>query len=96
VLARFLENDRKGLVATHAAVMVIQHGLKIVVFGIAGFAFGEWLPLIAAMIATGYLGTLSGTSLLNRMPEETFQWWFRVLLTLLALDLLRRGLVDLF
>lgn len=96
VLARFLENDRKGLVATHAAVMVIQHGLKIVVFGIAGFAFGKWLPLIAAMIATGYLGTLSGTSLLNRMPEETFQRWFRVLLTLLALDLLRRGLVDLF
>jgi len=96
VLARFLENDRKGLVATHAAVMIIQHGLKIVVFGLAGFAFGQWLPLIAAMIATGYLGTLSGTSLLDKMPEETFRKWFRILLTVLALDLLRRGLTDLF
>lgn len=95
VLARFLENDRKGLVATHAAVMVAQHGLKIVVFGLAGFAFGQWLPLIAAMIASGYLGTLSGTSLLDRMPEETFRKWFRLLVTLLALDLLRRGVTDL-
>jgi uncharacterized membrane protein YfcA len=95
VLARFLENDRKGLVATHAAVMVAQHGLKIVVFGLAGFAFGQWLPLIAAMIASGYLGTLSGTALLDRMPEETFRKWFRLLVTLLALDLLRRGVTDL-
>jgi uncharacterized membrane protein YfcA len=96
VLARFLENDRKGLVATHAAVMVVQHGLKIIVFGLAGFAFGQWLPLIAAMIGTGYLGTVLGSALLERMPEETFRKWFRLLLTGLALDLLRRGLMDLF
>ena len=95
VLARFLENDRKGLVATHAAVMVVQHGLKIIVFGLAGFAFGQWLPLIVAMIASGYLGTLCGTALLDRMREETFRTWFRLLVTALALDLLRRGLTDL-
>lgn len=92
VLARFMENDRKGLVATHAAVMVVQHGLKIVVFGLAGFAFGQWLPLVAAMIASGFLGTLFGTRLLERMPEERFRRWFRVLITALALNLLWQGL----
>ncbi len=53
ILAQILANDRKALVATHAAAMTVQHGLKIVVFGLAGFAFWNWLPLIAAMIAFG-------------------------------------------
>ena len=39
ILAQILANDRKALVATHAAAMTVQHGLKIVVFGLAGFAF---------------------------------------------------------
>ena len=47
--------------ATHAAAMVAQHGLKIVAFGLAGFAFGQWLPMVVAMIVTGYLGTRYGT-----------------------------------
>jgi uncharacterized membrane protein YfcA len=96
VLARFLENDRKGLVATHAAVMVVQHGLKIVVFGLAGFVFWPWLPLLAAMILSGFVGTHFGTKLLDSMNERTFQRWFRIAVTLLALDLLRRGLQSAF
>lgn len=95
LFAQFFANDRKALVATHAAGMVAQHGLKIVVFGLAGFAFRDWLPLIAAMIVSGYLGTVYGTRLLERMPEESFRKWFRIAITVLALDLLRRGLMGL-
>jgi len=91
VLQRFLENDRKGLVATHAAAMVVQHGLKLVVFGLAGFAFAEWVPLVAAMILAGFAGTLMGTRLLDAMPEETFKRWFRIGISLLAADMIRRG-----
>jgi uncharacterized membrane protein YfcA len=94
VLAQFMSGDRKALVATHAATMTVQHGLKIVVFAVAGFAFASWLPLIAAMIASGYLGTVYGSRLLDRMPQETFAFWFKVLLSLLAVDLLRRGIAD--
>ena len=32
---------RHGHVATHAALMTVQHSLKVVVFGILGFAFGR-------------------------------------------------------
>lgn len=92
ILAQFIRDDRKALVATHAAGMVVQHGLKIIVFGLAGFAFGDWLPMVAAMIATGYLGTRYGSRLLDRMPEEAFRRWFKIGITILALDLLRRGL----
>ena len=87
--------DRKALVATHAAGMTVQHFLKVVVFGLAGFAFAAWLPLMAVMIASGYLGTVYGTRFLERIPEESFKFWFKVGLTVLALDLARRGLMDL-
>jgi uncharacterized protein len=90
--AQLMANDRRALVATHAAGMTIQHFLKIVVFGFAGFAFAAWLPLIGAMIASGYLGTVYGSKLLDRLPEETFRRWFRIGITLLALDMIRRGL----
>ena len=92
LLARFFQNDRKALIATSAVALTTQHLLKIIVFGIAGFAFWEWVPLVAAMILSGFAGTVYGTSLLERMPEETFRKWFRIGITLLALDLLRRGL----
>ena len=95
LMAQFIPDDRKGLVATHAAGMVVQHALKIVVFGLAGFAFGDWLPMVAAMIATGYLGTRYGSTLLDRMPEEAFRRWFKIGLTLLALDMLRRAAMTL-
>lgn len=90
--AQLIPEDRKALVATNAAGMTVQHFLKVVVFGVAGFAFAQWLPLVAAMIASGYLGTVYGSVWLERLPEETFRRWFRIGITLLALDMIRRGL----
>jgi uncharacterized protein len=92
VVAAMIPGDRKAVVATSAAGLIVQHGLKVVAFGLAGFAFRPWLPLIAMMIGTGYLGTLTGSKLLNRMPEDKFRLGFKLILTVLALDLLRRGL----
>ncbi len=93
ILAQILSNDRKALVATHAAAMTVQHGLKILVFGLAGFAFWDWLPLILAMIGSGFLGTVYGTRLLDRLPEESFRRWFKIGVSVLALDLFRQGLL---
>ncbi|MCU0830868.1 MAG: sulfite exporter TauE/SafE family protein [Rhizobiaceae bacterium] len=89
--AQLFPDDRKTLVATHAAGMSIHHGLKVVVFGLAGFAFWRWLPFIAAMIASGHAGTVHGSRLLARMPEHSFRSAFKVLLTALALNLIREG-----
>ena len=44
------------------------------------------------MVLSGYLGTIYGTRLLERLPEAAFRRWFRIGLTVLALDLLRRGI----
>lgn len=83
--------ERRVLIATHAACNVIQHGLKVVAFGWLGVNFADWLPLLAVMIASGFLGTWLGTWLLEKLPEELFKTILRWLLTVLALDLLRRA-----
>jgi uncharacterized membrane protein YfcA len=85
--------DRRQYSGTHAAVMTAQHGFKVVAFGLTGFAFAAWLPLLAAMVAAGFAGTAAGARLLLRLPEQRFRLAFRLLITVLALDLVRRGLV---
>lgn len=84
-------DDRRAYIASHAAAMTCQHALKVAAFALAGFAFFQWLPLMAAMIATGYLGTLAGTQVLHAMPEHRFRLIFSIMVTVLALDLVRRG-----
>jgi uncharacterized membrane protein YfcA len=78
-------------VATHAAMMTLQHLLKSVVFGIFGFAFGPWLGLVAAMAAAGFLGTLIGRRLLMTLDERLFGRILSAILILIALRLLWTG-----
>ena len=83
--------DKMGRVATMAAALTIQHGLKIFVFAFVGFAFSDWLPLIVMMIASGALGTWIGLHLLHRMSSALFNTVFRWVITLLALRLVYQG-----
>tara|TARA_R110002020_G_scaffold276136_6_gene491492 strand:- start:2268 stop:2987 length:720 start_codon:yes stop_codon:yes gene_type:complete len=83
--------DRLRFQATTAAVMSLQHLVKTIAFALAGFAFAPWLVLIAAMIVTGLAGTWAGANILRKLPESRFQLLFKLCLTILALDLVRRG-----
>jgi len=80
--------ERHAVVATHAACMTVQHLLKVIAFGFLGFAFLPWLPLLAAMITAGFLGTVLGKRLLDRLPHRIFAGVFKIILTVLALRLL--------
>jgi uncharacterized membrane protein YfcA len=80
--------ERQQVVATHAMLMSIQHGFKVVAFGIIGFAFGPYVALLIGLIVSGFLGTIVGRMVLNRLPEQIFRTGLRVVLTLLALRLL--------
>lgn len=85
--------DRRQLVATHAMLMTLQNTFKIAVFVALGFAFAAYLPLIAAMILTGFLGTAIGSRLLVKVPESAFRWGFKLILSLVALDILREAML---
>ena len=79
---------RHGHVATHAALMTVQHSLKVVVFGVLGFAFGSWLWVVIALSLAGLLGTLIGRIALGRMSDGGFRRALDVLLVLIALRLI--------
>jgi uncharacterized protein len=85
---------RLNITATHAACMVAQHGLKIIIFGLLGFAYGEWALLIAAILISGFAGSTLGTHYLRRMHENTFRSGFNVILTLVALYLLAAAALE--
>ncbi|WP_086869017.1 sulfite exporter TauE/SafE family protein [Kosakonia pseudosacchari] len=82
---------RQPLIATHATCMVLQHGLKILAFGLMGFAWASWLPVLAAMIISGALGTWLGTRVLDNVPERLFRILFRITMILLSAQLLWQG-----
>jgi uncharacterized membrane protein YfcA len=91
MVAAFWDVRRMGklaVVATHAACMVVQHAAKVVAFGVLGFAFAEWLPMIVAMLTAGQLGTQAGARILSSLPERVFEISFKLILTGLALRLL--------
>ncbi len=87
-------DDRRVYVSSHATAMTFQHGLKVIAYAFAGFAFAQWLPLLAVLVATGYLGTLVGTRVLQSTPEKRFRLVFSTILTVLALDIIRRGALE--
>jgi len=89
-----IKHGRMTKVATHAACMVMQHGLKILVFGILGFAYTEWAALITLIVICGFAGTVVGTHFLRRMPEETFKHGFNGVLTIVACYLLLAAFID--
>lgn len=83
---------RHDHVATHAALMSIQHGVKSLAFAALGFAFAQWAGFIIAMIVTGFLGTLAGKLVLNRMDDRRFKLALDVMLILLSLRLIWGGI----
>lgn len=86
---------RLKIVASHAACMTAQHGLKITAFGLLGFAYIEWAPVIVAILVSGFLGTALGTGFLRNMPEKTFARGFKIILTVIAIYLLAVSAISL-
>lgn len=92
---RSLALARHNHVATHAALMTLQHGLKVVAFGLLGFAFSAWGGLILSMLLAGGAGTYIGKLLLNRLNESLFRRGLETLLVLISLQLIWSGFLDL-
>ena len=84
--------ERRQFVATHAFVMSIQHAWKVIAYGLLGFAFGPYLPLLAGLVVFGFVGSYVGRLLLNRLPERIFRISLKMILTLLSLHLVYTAL----
>lgn len=83
---------RFELIGTKAACQAATHVAKMILFGLAGFAFAEYAGLIVAMAASAIAGTLLGTRLLHRLDDARFTQLYKAALTLIALRLVWSGL----
>ena len=80
--------DRRGVIGTKAACGTLGHLVKILIFGLAGFAFLPYLPALGLMAVAAILGTWTGSRLLDRINEELFHKLYVGVLTILGLRLL--------
>ncbi len=85
---RAMRLQRHAHMATFSACMALQHGLKTVAFGIAGFTFGPYLAWLAAALAAVIAGNWLGRHLLDAVSDRWFARIVSVLLTVLALRLI--------
>ena len=67
-----------------AVYMSSNHILRMLAFGFMGFAFSEYLWLLMGMVVGVIIGSWLGTRLRRYVPELNFQFWFKVLVSLLA------------
>ncbi len=84
--------SRDQLVVTGAAFMTIVHLVKIITFGLLGFAFGPYLALMLLMILAVISGSYVGTRLRHKVPEQLFLRAFKLLISLLAMRMIIRAL----
>ncbi|MEM7141191.1 MAG: sulfite exporter TauE/SafE family protein [Actinomycetota bacterium] len=85
---RTITADHVSFVATFAVVQVINHIAKVAVFGIAGFAFREHLPMILIASVGVFVGTRIGARYLKRWDPEKLGLLFQVAVTAGAVRLL--------
>lgn len=83
---------RFELIGTKAACQASGHIAKIILFGLAGFGFVEFGPLLLAMAVATIAGTYLGTRILHRMDDARFTQLYKLVLTAVALRLVWSGI----
>ena len=87
ILTRHLK-DKDQIIATGAIFMTISHLSKILIFGIIGFQFLEYLWLIIFMSLGAILGSFIGTRMRKVLNNQTYLNIVKVLLTILAVRMI--------
>jgi uncharacterized membrane protein YfcA len=84
---------RDQTVITHSTQMTVLHTLKVISFGVLGFAFGPYWVLILGMIVAASLGSYVGTKVRGHVPEEIFKTGLKILITVLSVRMIVRVLM---
>lgn len=79
---------RQEIVGTKAMCQSIGHLVKLLLFGMAGFAFLAYLHLYAMMVPMVLLGTWVGSRILDRVSEQLFVWIYKIALSGIAVFLM--------
>lgn len=81
---------RFAIIGTKAICQLAGHVVKIVVFGLAGFAFPQWGAVLFLLCGCVVAGTALGTRMLSNVSESLFLKLYRGVLTVIAAFLVVR------
>ena len=94
-MVKSMKLDPVPHVATHSTMMTIQHLIKVLVFGLIGFQFAPYIPLIVAMLISGFIGTVVGRQFLIRAGSRYFKPVLNGILFVAACRLIWSGVAGL-
>jgi uncharacterized membrane protein YfcA len=76
--------DKDQIIATGAIFMSISHLAKIVIFGLIGFQFGEYLPTLILMSLGAILGSYIGSKVRKKVNNDAYIKIIKYVLSMLA------------
>lgn len=80
--------DKDQIIATGAVFMSISHLAKIVVFGLIGFQFGQYLLTVIIMSLGAILGSFIGSKVRKKVDNKLYLNLIKYLLSLLAIKMI--------
>ena len=86
-----LSASRQETIANQTAIVLSQHVIKLVGFGILGYGIENYAVPIVLMICGTFLGTYIGTRFLHHLSEQLFQRLFRIALSIAGLTLILKA-----
>lgn len=94
----FVRKDilKEELVATKAACQAVTHVIKIFLFGFIGINVMDMWKIFLPLCAMVIIGTLIGKKFLGRMSDKFFKKLFKVMLTVISLNIIISQLIKLF
>ena len=91
-MVKTMKLDPLPHVATHSIMMTFQHFIKVIVFGMVGFHFAPYWPLVIGMLISGFVGTVIGRQFLVRTGQHYFKPILNIILVLAACRLIYAGI----
>lgn len=83
--------DKHAKLATLSACMLVVSLSKVTFFGLSGFHYWPYLPLLVGGLLVGFVGVQVGLKIFHKLSEQQFNLVSDWLITLLALNLLRKA-----
>ena len=91
-MVKTMKLDPLPHVATHSIMMTFQHFIKVIVFGMVGFHFAPYWPLVIGMLISGFIGTVIGRQFLVKTGQHYFKPILNTILALAACRLIYAGI----
>lgn len=86
--------DQNKVIVTAALMMSISHLLKVLIFGLIGFAYLEYLWPLFALITGAVAGSYLGAKIRPPKPDPRYIRWIKLGLSALALQMMVTVCID--